>query len=883
MGLLQSTIVLKAKDLTKAVFDKAKENIKGTGAEAEKGAVGVDKLGVSVKKLSTAERKLALEQKKLENSTEKVALEQKKLDQSTNDLNRAYTQANTSEQKAAIRRKQLANDTRQLSLDSKKLSNEQKQLNITAKKAAIAQKGLEKNTKSLGGILKSTTSRVVAFGAAYLGLNKLKEGFLAILDTGGKFETMKVQLDGLMGSVEGGEAAFTWIKEFTKNTPLQLDGVTKAFVKMKALGLDPMDGTMQKLTDMSSKLGGGQERLEGIILAVGQAWTKGKLQAEEANQLIERGVPVWDLMSKAIGKTTGELQTMATKGQLGREQIKLLIDEIGKSSEGAAAAQMTTWAGIISNLQDTWTTFLSSIAESGSLDYFKDQLTSISETIKVMTADGSLKEWAKSISDGMISVGEAIKSTITFISDYSERLKALGAVYAGVKIAGFISGLISATTAMIAGSAATSAATVATRGFTAALAINPITAFIGALVLMGGVIKDVQESYKDKAAAAADLKKAEAELTEVHRKNIEVITAAKIADKAAAAEKANFANQIDKAVIAGNNLTNAASKLSAEEEKLKDKTGDTSKAIKKLSDEAIAGLLGQISKVNQSDIFIGGGWDDLKNDLMHEKFKRLGVDIDVVTGKATKSGASAASAFSEFARSTDNSAESVSRLAQELISAAKTEGDIRLLKQSFEAVGFEIEKHPQLIQNIIKKHAELGGSLDDIPQKWKDIAKAAKDTEDTIKSSNDNLITSDNKRHKNRLNNISAEEAAYIAAVQRQAEADKKAYEDKEKRRLAPVFNAFDKETSESYSGLNSQSLALLQKAQAEDSARPIHTFDSAAFVKILLERQNSNAGTAASVNVNFKANDKSATANFNDQQSADDFIDILKTAGSVT
>ena len=902
MGLLQSTIVLKAKDLTKAVFDKAKENIKGTGAEAEKGAVGVDKLGASVKKLSTAERKLAIEQKKLENSTEKVALEQKKLDQSTNDLNRAYTQANTSEQKAAIRRKQLANDTRQLSLDSKKLSNEQKQLNITAKKAAIAQKGLEKNTKSLGGILKSTTSRVVAFGAAYLGLNKLKEGFLAILDTGGKFETLKVQLEAVMGTVEGGEAAFAWIENFTKNTPLQLDGVTNAFVKMKALGLDPMDGTMQKLTDISSKLGGGQERLEGIILGVGQAWTKGKLQAEEANQLIERGVPVWDLMSKAIGKTTAELQVMARKGQLGREQIKLLIDEIGASSEGAAQAQMKTWAGVISNLQDTWTTFLNTIAESGALDYFKTELQDLSATISAMAKDGSLKVWASDISLAITTTAEIVKGTVSIFR----------------------------------------------------IAFNGIQVAVGTLAIR---FVDATELMLKAMAALTwgDWSKGfESAATEM---GLMSDSLAKGVEKDANEMFSAFENLSDQFTSTAKVSKTTSDSIVKDEAAKKKAAVDASAAIKTANKEAAASAE-QVAKATSL----------------------LKTDLNELKGTATDLGKGASSAFKTLANEAGLTGAQIANAAEKALNLAKTTGDIDLLKQSFEDVGFEVGKHPKLVQAIIDKIISLGGSIDDIPQKLRDVASAAKDTENSMKAGNENLITSDNKRHKNRLNNISAEEAAYIAAVQRQAEADKKAYEDKEKRRLAPVFNAFDKETSESYSGLNSQSLALLQKAQAEDSARPIHTFDSAAFVKILLERQNSNAGTASSVadtassvadtassvadtassvneestdnnaatnisdekdyshaerewldyiekerldyiekerrdyiekerrdyiekerldyiekerraylsekktiHLNFKANDKSATANFNDQQSADDFIDILKTAGSVT
>jgi len=41
-------------------------------------------------------------------------------------------------------------------------------------------------------------------------------------------------------------------------------------------------------------MGGTAETVDGIAMALGQAWTKGKLQAEEMNQMLERGVPVYD-------------------------------------------------------------------------------------------------------------------------------------------------------------------------------------------------------------------------------------------------------------------------------------------------------------------------------------------------------------------------------------------------------------------------------------------------------------------------------------------------------------------------------------------------------------------------------------------------------------
>jgi tape measure domain-containing protein len=126
------------------------------------------------------------------------------------------------------------------------------------------------------------------------------------------------------------------------------------------------------------------ERLNGISLAVGQAWAKQKLQGEEILQLVERGVPVWEMLEKATGKNVQELQKLSSAGKLGRDTIALLIDEIGKSSAGAAAENMSLLSGYVSNLKDSWQNFLDEVAQSGALDYAKDQLKSISDQISVM-------------------------------------------------------------------------------------------------------------------------------------------------------------------------------------------------------------------------------------------------------------------------------------------------------------------------------------------------------------------------------------------------------------------------------------------------------------------------------------------------------------------
>src|SRR5690606_13142421 len=185
--------------------------------------------------------------------------------------------------------------------------------------------------------------------------------------------------------------------------------VTEAFALLKAYGLDPMDGSLKAITDKSVQLGGGMERLSGITAALGQMWAKQKIQQEEVLQLTERGVVVWPLLEKAMGKTTAQLQDMAQKGQLGRDAVRLLIDEIGRSAEGEAAKGLDTLAGKYNLLRNSVDAFLNRIAESGAMDAVKERLSGLADQIDRMDQDGTLENLAEALSSAFVQGIEKVE------------------------------------------------------------------------------------------------------------------------------------------------------------------------------------------------------------------------------------------------------------------------------------------------------------------------------------------------------------------------------------------------------------------------------------------------------------------------------------------
>jgi tape measure domain-containing protein len=201
-----------------------------------------------------------------------------------------------------------------------------------------------------------TIKAIFDFGAHILRVNR-------------EMEDLRATLKSVTGSSEAAMDVFDQIQTFARDTPFQVQELTETFIKLKSFGIEPTNQVMLAITNQASKLGASSETLSGITLALGQAWAKGKLQGEEILQLVERGVPVYDILAKVTGKNSAELQKMAEKGELGRAVIQQLIVKMGELANGANAEAINTISGSVSNLSDAWTKFednlLGADAENG--------------------------------------------------------------------------------------------------------------------------------------------------------------------------------------------------------------------------------------------------------------------------------------------------------------------------------------------------------------------------------------------------------------------------------------------------------------------------------------------------------------------------------------
>lgn len=378
----------------------------------------LDSAGVDTQDLSNAQQHLAQQSQGLAAQIQALALEH---DQAAQAARRA---AAAEDATLSTLRESLARH----GAAERATENLARARELLAQRNATANASEQQSNQTLG----ISATKIAALGAAALGIGSAmdlaKRGVTDLLAAASDFQNLDLQLDRKFG--DQADAALDKINEFKSVIP----GVQDAFLRLKSFGLDPLDGSFDAIINKSADLGGSMETLQGISLALGQAWAKEKLQGEEILQLVERGVPVWDLLSKATGKNVQELQKLSSEGKLGKDVIRALINEIGKSAEGAADALGGTLPGQINKLKQQYQDFLKAIANSGVLEYLVQQLGDVAKKVEELAQSGELQAWARSFAEGIVSTGTAIKGFVGFLLEHKEAIFALAAAWGASKL-----------------------------------------------------------------------------------------------------------------------------------------------------------------------------------------------------------------------------------------------------------------------------------------------------------------------------------------------------------------------------------------------------------------------------------------------------------------
>ena len=519
-------------------------------------------------------------------------------------------------------------------------------------------------------------------------LDAAKDGIFSLarrmLTLGGNLEDARTQFTRLEGSVEAGNVALEKLRRLSAETGTQFDKNREIYVALRNFGIDPLNGSLQAIIDQTAALGKGQEVSERIAIALGQAYAKQKLQAEEMLQLTEAGVPVFDLLTEATGKSAAELNELARRGELGRDAIDALIEAMGRAAEGAAAAGLKNLNGLLRQARQRIDDFLTRVADSGPIVALKNALADFNAT---------LKDTDRLAED----TGAAIVNTFAVLQTLAGTVRiAFNGLTGAVR--GALLGIVEAARLAAVGLSKVSFGAAAERFEREAEVLSGISASLreqlvgdyedigaGANMVVQGVQlagRVTEDSAEQAATALEKQRKAQAGATDATQKGAEAARegAAALIDYSGAAEQT--AEALNK--ISDDDLSAEIKRVADELEAQKQKLVELREQYPALSDATFAAVADTVDGFREAEAAVVGAASQVKA-LREEQLRRLGIDAKELATGVSKDFERVAQAVQNLQGPLNATASELTAASEKLIDSATTTRELEVATELLNA------------------------------------------------------------------------------------------------------------------------------------------------------------------------------------------------------
>lgn len=261
--------------------------------------------------------------------------------------------------------------------------------------AAVSKEaGMQRVVQATGAIAMNLT-RIAAVGAA-AGAGMAAVFKSQFVDTAAEFEKFGLILETIEGSADKAKKSLGWVSDFASKTPYDLKQVTEAFVKMRAYGMDPTNGSLRSIGDAAAA--SGKDLMQGVEAIADAMNGQNERLLEFANiRGSVQGNKIlyeWDQNGKQMRKIIAKNNRHAI--------AEFLTGVLDKRYAGAMDKLSKSWSGMMSNLGDQWTRFKVLVMESGAFDWLKSKLADLLDKLDEMAKSGELKELAETIGNKIL-------------------------------------------------------------------------------------------------------------------------------------------------------------------------------------------------------------------------------------------------------------------------------------------------------------------------------------------------------------------------------------------------------------------------------------------------------------------------------------------------
>jgi tape measure domain-containing protein len=348
-------------------------------------------------------------------ATRKVAIEEAKLKELRDSGKAKASQILAAEDRLAHARQKVADATETAERATKGLTTAERQEEAAGKKASDA-----------------AGKSAHSFGLMAAGAHKAKDGFnvlkgavsvaggmaIAKLATAGASgvqfglsvaagnEQAQISFETMLGSATKAQDFLGKLQQFAASTPFEFPELQTAASSLISAGInaDKVIPIMRNLGDVTSGMGTGSEGVKRATVALQQMNAAGKISGEDLAQLRDAGIPVYDLLAKATGKSKAAIVDLANKGKLGKKELQQMMDALAGP---AAQAGLGRFSGLMDKQSQSLTGMWSTIKDTAG----QGLATAIGPAIPLIKSamggvSGSLSSVSKWVTTNKGSLGE---------------------------------------------------------------------------------------------------------------------------------------------------------------------------------------------------------------------------------------------------------------------------------------------------------------------------------------------------------------------------------------------------------------------------------------------------------------------------------------------
>lgn len=287
---------------------------------------------------------------------------------------------------------------------------------------------------------------VITLGLLRHALATLDATFLSlprsIIRSNAELERMNVLMQGLSRET----ASFDAIRKqaqsdqmfaigISKDSGYDLKTVTDAFVKFRAAGVDPTNGSLQALIDSGARFGATSQQMHRAAIAIQQMAGKGVISMEELRQQLGEAIPnAINIMARGLNVSMGYLVKKVSTGTVeAQNALAAMFYQMKVENAGAALALAGTWDGLMNRLKTNWMLLEKEIGggENGFFRTLKDQMVGLNSALSTPEAINA----ARNLGDALKSIVNAGAAAIRMAYEYADAIKVAVAGLVAYKLA----------------------------------------------------------------------------------------------------------------------------------------------------------------------------------------------------------------------------------------------------------------------------------------------------------------------------------------------------------------------------------------------------------------------------------------------------------------